>query len=42
MRKFNKQQLVAGMQGALKLRSEINQLIDQIADQGYRNVYCLH
>lgn len=38
MRKFNKQQLVAGMQGALKLRSEINQLIDQIADQGYRNV----
>lgn len=38
MRKFNKQQIVAGMKGALKLRSEINQLIDQIADQGYRNV----
>ena len=26
MRKFNKQQLVAGMQGALKLRSEITKL----------------
>lgn len=38
MLKFDKQKLVENMQGALELRAEINNFIDQIDKRGYSNV----
>ncbi|MCO6543738.1 MAG: SIS domain-containing protein [Lactobacillus sp.] len=38
MRKFNEQKELDSMNGALKLRTQINNFIDKINDQGYSNV----
>ncbi|MBA1392471.1 SIS domain-containing protein [Lactobacillus sp. XV13L] len=38
MRKFNEQKELNSMNGALKLRDQINEFIDQINERGYSNV----
>lgn len=38
MRKFNKQSLVDNMNGALKLRGEINKFVDEIHKRGFTNI----
>lgn len=38
MRKFNKQSLVDNMNGALKLRGEINKFVDEVHKRGFTNI----
>lgn len=38
MLKFNEQKQIESVNGALALRSQINELIDEICKEGYKNI----
>ena len=41
MLKFNEEQFVEGVRGALALRSQIEPIVDDICREGYRNILLL-
>ena len=38
MIKFNEEEKIKSVEGALKLRSKINEIVDEIAEDGYKNI----